>query len=237
VSERKRPRGAARGGGTRGQIAREAAEIMLREDVKQYFDAKRIAARRVLDGGRYRAQDLPSNGEIRAALLDLVQLSEGPDRERLFAMRAEALAVMRALEAWEPRLIGSVWSGHVRRGSDIDLHVFGEVDAIRADLDGRRWPYEHAEVLIRKGGEFRLYHHLHLLGRVFPVELSVVPSEERHLVTRSSVDGRPIDRVSASRLEARLQQEHAFAFARWERTGEVEFEEGPEPGPFDGLLR
>lgn len=237
MSERKRPRGAARGGGTRGQIAREAAEIMLREGVKQYYDAKRIAARRVLDGGRYRTQDLPSNGEIRAALLELVQLSEGPDRARLFAMRVEALVLMRALEAWEPRLIGSVWSGHVRRGSDIDLHVFGEVDAIRADLDARGWPCDHAQVLIRKGGAFRLYHHLHLLDRAFPVELSVVPPEERRVVTRSSVDGRPIDRVSAARLEARLQQEHAFAFAHWERTGEVGFEEGPDPGPFDGLLR
>lgn len=213
----------------RGAIAREAAQLMYTEEVGQYFDAKRIAARRVLDDGRYRLQDLPSNGEIRQALLELVSLAEGPVRsQRLFAMRVEALVLLRDLERWHPRLIGSVWSGHARRGSDIDLHLFGDVDEVRADLDERRWPYRAEEVLIRVGGDFRLYHHLHLGGRPFPVELSVYALAERRIATRSSVDGRPIDRVSAARLEERLRQEHAFDFATWERTGAVAFED-PDP--------
>jgi len=40
-----------------------------------------------------------------------------------FAMRVIALEAMQALERFSPRLIGSVATGHVRRGSDIDLHV------------------------------------------------------------------------------------------------------------------
>jgi hypothetical protein len=222
----------------RTAIAREAAQLMYREGVRQYFDAKRIAARRVLGGEWSRRGDLPSNGEIRDQLRELVTLAEGHDRERrLFAMRAEALRLMRELVDWHPRLIGSVWSGHARRGSDIDLHLFGEVDLVARDLDVRGWLYEQEEVLIRVSTGFRVYHHLHLQDRLFPVELSVYPLAERREVTRSSVDGKPIDRVSAARLRDLLREEHADAFAAYEETGELSWEEGPEPGEFDGLLR
>jgi hypothetical protein len=222
----------------RTAIAREAAQLMYREGVRQYFDAKRIAARRVLGGEWSRRGDLPSNGEIRDQLRELVTLAEGHDRERrLFAMRAEALRLMRELVDWHPRLIGSVWSGHARRGSDIDLHLFGEVDLVARDLDVRGWLYEQEEVLIRTSTGFRAYHHLHLHDRLFPVELSVYSLAERREITRSSVDGLPIDRVSASRLRALLREEHAEAFAAFEQTGELDWQEGPEPGEFDGLLR
>src|SRR5205823_10023860 len=96
----------------------------------QYFTAKRIAARRLLGkvAGkrmRYRPADLPSNGEIRDALLALAELAEGSRRtRRLFAMRVLALEAMRAIAPFEPRLIGSVSTGHIRRGSDIDIQVF-----------------------------------------------------------------------------------------------------------------
>jgi hypothetical protein len=221
-------------------VAREAARLMYSEGVTQYFDAKRIAARRVLgsDEARFRPSDLPSNGEIREQLLELVVLAEGDDRtRRLFAMRAVALTVMRELEPWHPRLIGSVWSGHARRGSDIDLHVFGELDLLVDDLHRRGWEFEAEEVLIRVPTGFRTYHHLHVTDRPFPVELSVYPESERRQTTRSSVDGRPIDRVSASRLEALLWDEHEDDWVRFRRTGELGFEESPAGGEFDGLLR
>jgi hypothetical protein len=189
------------------------------------------------DQSRYRPQDLPSNGEIREALQALVSLSEGPERAaRLFAMRVVALEVLRALCDWHARLIGSVWSGHARRGSDIDVHVFGDLDALSADLTARGWAYTHEEVLIRASTGFELYHHLHVTGFVFPVELSVYPLEERRAVTRSSIDGKPIDRVSAARLEAKLVEDHGLAFAQWRETGALDFVEGPPRGDFDGLL-
>ncbi|HEU4537984.1 MAG TPA: nucleotide-binding enzyme, partial [Polyangiaceae bacterium] len=70
---------AERTGGLRASLALEAARIMYQEGVKQYFTAKRIAAKRVLGrvGGRrlrFRPQELPSNGEIRDALLHLAEL-------------------------------------------------------------------------------------------------------------------------------------------------------------------
>ena len=117
-------------GGLRAAIAQLAAQIMYGEDVKQYFTAKRLAAKRLLGqvnakAIRYRPHDLPSNGEIKEALLELVTEIEGDGRtRRLFAMRIVALEAMEALAPFNPRLIGSVATGHVRSGSDVDIHVF-----------------------------------------------------------------------------------------------------------------
>ena len=237
----------------RAQIAREAAALMYREGVSQYFDAKRIAARRILgrtaQQAKFRPGLLPSNGEIREALLEMAALAEGSHREdRLFAMRAVALWLMHRLMQWDPRLIGSVWSGHARRGSDIDLHVFVDgVHEIEHALLHLGWDYEHEEVLIRVGNGFRLFHHLHVSGFPFPVELSVYPWAERRTVSRSSTDGRPIDRVSAARLAERIQEDHPAQWAQWSAAGGAPSEtsllaltipddQGEAPGPFDGLL-
>lgn len=233
----------------RARIAEEAAGLMYREGVKQYLDAKNIAARRLLgaSGARkmhFRPHDLPSNGEIRAALLRLAAQAEGPDRQgRLFAMRAVALETMAALEDFTPRLIGSVASGHIRRGSDIDLHVFSDVEgALTAHLAALRWPCETEQVAIRKDGTIQEFTHVYVT-RSFPVELSVYPRRELRIVGRSSTDGRPIDRVSPSRLAAQMASEHPELWARYQETGAIpelaahvaDAAQGPG-GAFDGLL-
>lgn len=228
----------------REAVAREAARLMYREGVTQYFDAKRIAARRVLGrdarAAQFRPQGLPSNGEIRAALTELVELAEGRDRSRrVFAMRVVALELLEALACWDARLIGSVASGHARRGSDIDLHVFGEPDDIELDVWHRGWTAEREEVLIRVPGGFRKFHHLHVLDQAFPVELSVYPRSERRVAQRSSVDGKRIDRVGPGRLEALIRDEHAEAWAAYVADGVLDLDgldDGPPPGDFAGLL-
>ena len=89
-------------GGLRARVAAEAARLMYQEGVKQYFTAKRMAARRLLGKvagrqTRFRPADLPSNGEIRDALLSLSELAEGSRRtRRLFAMRVVALESLKA---------------------------------------------------------------------------------------------------------------------------------------------
>ncbi len=235
----------------RARIAEEAARLMYREGVSQYLDAKQIAARRLLGrearGAHHRPGSLPTNGEIREALLRLVALSEGKQRDRrLFAMRIVALTWMHQLQPWHPRLIGSVWSGHARRGSDIDLHVFAEqLGALEHDLRGSGWRFTSEEVLIRMGDVFRTYRHLHGHSHGFPVELSVYPPSDRRVVTRSSTDGRAIDRVSAARLARRIAEEHPEGWQRWREAGGLDADldaldlfEDPDdaPGAFDGLL-
>jgi predicted nucleotidyltransferase len=42
-------------------------------------------------------------------------------------MRKEALKIMKILRAYSPVLIGSVWRGTIRQGSDIDIAVYHDV--------------------------------------------------------------------------------------------------------------
>jgi len=211
----------------RQSIAHEAARLMYEEGVDQYFDAKRLAAKRLFGRGgkkkmRYRPQDLPSNGEIQAALRQIVEIIEGElSQQRLFAMRVIALETMNALEPFKPRLIGSVSTGHVRRGSDIDLHVFTDnIEDIEAYLHYLGWRFETQQVTIHVAGEYRDYTHIYY-ERVFPIELSVYPHDEIRVTHRSSTDGKPIVRFKPQALEQIIAEQHSQAWELYLATGEI----------------
>ena len=216
-----------RHGGLRAQIAKLAAQIMYEEEVKQYFTAKRLAAKRLLGQARarslrFRPQDLPSNGEIKAALLERVIEVEGDSRtRRLFGMRISALEAMVALAPFSPRLIGSVATGHVRSGSDIDLHVFAPhpLDVV-AHVEHLGWPHEIQKVSIVKSGRPLEFTHV-LIHDVFSIELTVhEPMALRHR-PRSSTDGKPIVRLGISRVRALLALDHPEPWARYLVDGTV----------------
>ncbi len=214
-------------GGLRAAIAQLAAQIMYGQEVKQYFTAKRLAAKRLLgeSGGkklRYRPMDLPSNGEIKQALLELVIEIEGSVRtRRLFAMRVVALEAMGPLERFVPRLIGSVATGHVRSGSDIDLHVFAE-DPSDVELRVRElgWTHEVQRVSILKGGKVMEFTHV-LVADEFPLELTVYKPRDLGTRPRSSTDGKPIVRLSAGALRSLCAKEHPELWQAYEATGAV----------------
>ncbi|WP_437279954.1 nucleotide-binding enzyme [Sorangium sp. So ce375] len=241
---------AERFGGLRARIAAEAARLMYEEGVDQYFTAKRMAAKRILgrvEGrrARYRPADLPSNGEIREALLAFAERAEGSQRtRRLFALRIVALEAMRALAPFSPRLIGSVSTGHIRRGSDVDLHVFpADEEALERHVRALGWTFDRERVTIQKGGELREYVHYHVADAA-PLELTVYAPRDLRTRPRSSTDGKPIVRLGVAALSALCARDHPNAWERYVETGEVEGmdalleadEDEPLPGPFDGLL-
>ena len=106
---------------SRQEIAREAARILYNRSVKEYKDAKELAVSN-LD-----TKALPSNYEVAIELDRLTEELEGSNRlHRLVEMRTIALELMRALRDHDPVLIGSVWRGTVRKGSDIDIVVYSQ---------------------------------------------------------------------------------------------------------------
>src|SRR6266700_7675878 len=118
----------------RQAIAFEAARLMYDRIESEYYTAKRKAAKRLCRRG-CKPEDLPSNAEIRDQIQVFARIHEGDRRtDNLRAMRVEALRLMRSLRAFRPRLIGSVMTGHVRKGSDIDIHVFCDSPALLCDL-------------------------------------------------------------------------------------------------------
>ncbi|HLN88596.1 MAG TPA: nucleotidyltransferase domain-containing protein [Candidatus Binatia bacterium] len=101
------------------RVAREAATLLYFGAEKEYKQAKTKAAE------IFGAHFLPSNLEVALELDKIAEENEGPKRkERLIQMRKEALGVMRLLTVFYPVLIGSVWRGTIKQGSDIDIAVY-----------------------------------------------------------------------------------------------------------------
>lgn len=193
---------------SRRQIAFLAAQMMYQRIESEYFTAKRKAAKQLGVEHRYRPADLPSNAEIRDQIQTMARIHEGSKRlERLREMRVEALRLMRKLARFRPRLIGSVWTGHVRHGSDIDIHVFANGQSLVTDaLDEHGLAYEVEHKRIVKFGEERVFTHIHVDDR-FPHELTLYPEDKAHYVFKSSITGQPIERASIAKLEAALKAE------------------------------
>jgi len=86
--------------------------------------------------------------------------------------------------------------------SDIDIHVFVDhIESLLVYLDHLGWRYETSLVTIQQNGVLNDYHHVYL-WLDYPIELSVYPTLEIRKTTRSSVDGKPIQRLSLSKVVA-----------------------------------
>jgi len=193
----------------REQIARLAAQLMYDRSESEYFTAKRKAAKQLGLDCRYRPKDLPSNREIRDHVQMLACLHEGETRhEHLKAMRLDALNLMRKLHRFHPALIGSVMTGHIRKGSDIDLHLFSDqIAAVTLVLDDLGLSYEVERKRVIKHNEERIFTHIHIPER-FPFELTVYPLEKRGYVFKSSITGKAIERATLRELEQFLRTEY-----------------------------
>src|SRR5437588_1058628 len=150
-------------GKLRQAIALEAARLMYERVESEYFTAKRKAAKRLCRRG-VKPEDLPSNAEIRDQIQVFARIHEGDQRtEHLRDMRLEALRLMRLLRVFRPRLIGSVMTGHVRKGSDIDIHVFSDSAGLITDLLGQHgYQYDVERKQVVKHGEARVFTHVHV---------------------------------------------------------------------------
>ena len=189
----------------RRQIAWEAGRLMYFREETEYYRAKMRAAR-VAHKGWVHPGDLPSNAEIRDEIELHARMYEGESRtSNLRQMRLEAFWMMTKLERFEPKLIGSVLTGHVRHGSDIDIHVFADaIDSVTNALDQDYLLYDVERKQIRKDGEARTYTHVHVRDR-FRFELTVYPRSKATFVSTCSITGKPIERASIAQLRQRLE--------------------------------
>src|SRR5437764_5921075 len=192
----------------RQAIALEAARLMYQRTESEYYTAKRKAAKRLCRGG-VKPEDLPSNAEVRDLIQTFARLHEGERRTaHLRAMRLQALRLMRLLRTFRPRLIGSVMTGHVRKGSDIDIHLFTDSVGLVTDLlQHEGWQFDVERKQVVKHNEARVFTHIHVHDR-FNYELTVYAEDKAHYVFKSSVTGKAIERASIRELEELLNQEY-----------------------------
>ncbi len=115
---------------------------------------------------------------------------------------------MNLLQRFRPRLIGSVLTGHIRSGSDVDIHVFSDsTEAVVLTLQDEGLTLDVERKKVRKHGQERLFTHIHIRDR-FPVELTIYPASQAHIVFKSSVTGKAMERASRTELEELLRQEY-----------------------------
>src|SRR6266403_6052107 len=166
----------------RQAIALEAARLMYERSESEYYTAKRKAAKRLCRRG-VKPEDLPSNAEIRDQIQVFARIHEGDKRTaHLREMRLHALRLMRLLAVFRPRLIGSVMTGHVRKGSDIDIHVFADqVGPVSDLLEREGYPFDVERKEIVKHNEARIFTHIHVYAR-FNFELTIYSNEKVHYV-------------------------------------------------------
>src|SRR3974390_1934624 len=169
-------------GKLRQAIALEAARLMYERVESEYFTAKRKAAKRLCRQS-VKPEDLPSNAEIREQIQLFPPIHEAARRtENLRDMRLEALRLMRILRQFRPRLIGSVMTGHVRQGSDIDIHLFSNsAELVTHILEGEGFQFDLERKQIVKHNEARVFTHVHVHDR-FNFELTVYPEDKAHYV-------------------------------------------------------
>ncbi len=105
----------------RSRVAREAATLLYYGAEKEYKQAKLKAAE------TFGVHFLPTNLEVALELDKIAEEKEGAARkERLILMRQEALKIMKLIDAYSPLLIGSVWRGTTKIGSDIDIAAYAD---------------------------------------------------------------------------------------------------------------
>ncbi len=193
----------------REEIAQEAARLMFEEGVKEYRHAKRKAARRF---GRHKADSLgshlPSNAEVHAELVQLIELYEGEVLpERLLHLRLLALKYLELFAPFRPLLVGSVLKGAVRAASDIDLHLFADdPEEVETFLNQQAIPYTQETVTVQHGNRFIDYPHIYLEEDETVVECTIYPPEERRHPPKSSITGKAMERADAKHLAELIEK-------------------------------
>ena len=143
----------------RKRVAQEAALLLYTSQEKEYKQAKKRAA------ATLGARILPNNFEVAEELDQIAEEREGAQRrEQLLRMRKEAKEIMESLKEFSPRLVGSVWRGTARQGSDIDIIAFSQ-DCLQVlrHIQEHNFQVAHSERLsITKEGRKESSFHIHV---------------------------------------------------------------------------
>jgi hypothetical protein len=196
-----------RGENLRRALAQEAARLMAEHGIRDFLAAKRKAAERlgVVDG----AAMLPKNREIESALAEYQRLFGGDEHlEALDAQRRAALAAMRYLEEFAPRLVGPVLSGTATQHTEVQLHLFADrVESVTLKLLDEGIPHELTEKRIKLDAErVEPFPGVRFEMEDQPIEATVFPTDGIRQAPVSPVDGRPMRRADAVEVEALLQR-------------------------------
>jgi predicted nucleotidyltransferase len=186
----------------RNRVAREAATLLYFGAEKEYKQAKLKAAE------NFGVHFLPTNLEVALELDKIAEEKEGTARrERLVLMRQEALKVMKLIDAFCPVLIGSVWRGTIRFGSDIDISAYAEPpEQVLERLKSGNVKLQRAcWTRVNKQGITHASYHIYAeTDSKFNLEITVRSPEEKGKKRRCETFGDEIKGLKTNELEKLL---------------------------------
>jgi hypothetical protein len=185
-------------------LAREAARLMIEHGLPDYGLAKRKAAERL---GVTDQAVLPKNTEIEEAMAEHQRLFVPETHaSELLEMRRAALAAMRLLADFEPRLVGPLLSGTATAHNDITLHLFADTpEMVAVQLLDRGIPHEFAERRIKvQRDESVAYPAVRFTAGPHAVDATIFPLDGIRQAPLGPVDGRPMRRATAHEVEGLL---------------------------------
>lgn len=189
----------------RRALAQEAARIMAQHGVADFLLAKRKAAERM--GVTDRAV-LPKNTEIEAALAEHHRLFDPESHEGdLVRLRRNAIAAMRLLVEFEPRLVGPVLSGAAAAHSEIQLHVFADTpESVTIRLIEQFIPHKVVERRVRMLRDAAApIPVIRFQAGEHEVDAFVFPTDGIRQSPFSPVDGKPMRRAALRDVEALVE--------------------------------
>jgi predicted nucleotidyltransferase len=152
------------------KIAQEAAKLLYYKIARDYKQAKK-KARRDLNETIF-----PSNLEVATELDKFADEMEGKTRRTLnIHLRQESLQIMKHLKEFKPRLIGGVWRGIAKKGSDIDITVYSPNIESVFNIIKRKYNILTGKYAYKttKGKTEKYYHIYLLLDSGYEVEIVV----------------------------------------------------------------
>lgn len=195
-------RRSVRGDLLRHALAAEAARLMVEHGVDDFLFAKRKAAERL---GVSDHAVLPKNTEIEAAIEEHHRLFGSETHEdELADQRRHALAAMRLLSDFEPRLVGQVLAGTASPHNEIELHLFADTpEAVVFQLMERGVRHRVAERRVRlMRDEPRSFPSVQFASGRYDVDAVVFPRDGIRQAPFSPVDGKPMRRATRAEVEA-----------------------------------
>lgn len=194
----------------RERVAKEAARLLYIGASEEYKHAKEEAARNL------GINSMPSNYEVAVELDLLAEETEGEERRHLLMkMRQAALKVMQTLYDYHPLLMGSVWRGTARKGSDVDITVYADrFDDVASRLSQSGYGIVKSEdIAVVRGGRTVRSRHINIeLSDGFEAEVVVRPLRDRGATEICEIYGDPKRGLSLTELEKLMKADPLRGF-------------------------
>ena len=194
----------------KSKVAKETALLLYLGLEKEYRQAKMKAAKNC--GTRV----LPTNLDVALELDEIAETNEGAARkERLVAMRHDALRILKLLKTYNPILIGSVWRGTIRKGSDIDIAIYTDApEEVLPALKNQNLRVSKKEwVTVTKRGQPEVSFHIHVTSSKGH-EVEIVAREVAKMTEKRKCDvfGDLLKGLTIRELEKILKQNPSQKF-------------------------